>query len=168
MIPVHGRCFWLMLRGLALVPLALTHAHAADTSSTSASPAAPAVAAPKVKVEQLKRGTIRADGGNLFQSKNWNPPPPPKKSARKPAALPQPVALPPPQAPPLPYTYIGRLIDDGQAVVFLTRQEKNLVVRVGDTLENTYHVDEITADQLVLTHLQFKQQQTLSLGANRP
>jgi hypothetical protein len=71
---------------------------------------------------------------------------------------------PPPQAPPLPFTYMGKLIDDGRIVVFLTQGEDNYVVRPGDTIDRTYRVDAVTEESLSLTYLPLGQKQQLVFG----
>lgn len=75
-------------------------------------------------------------------------------------------ALRTPQAPPLPFSYMGRLIRGEDTLVFLTRQDRNLIVRLGDTVEDRYRLDEIGDEHLVLTYLPLQQRQEL-VFANR-
>jgi hypothetical protein len=90
----------------------------------------------------------------LFAPKSWYVPPPPPKA----------VPPPPPSAPPLPFTYMGKLIEDGQMTVFLTKQDRNYVVKVGDTIDGTYKVEEVSARMMTLTYLPLKIKQTLMIG----
>ena len=92
---------------------------------------------------------------DAFEPRSWIPPQPRIKA-------PPP---PPPQAPPLPFTYIGKMMEDGKVVVFLTRQDRNYTVRSGDKLDNTYQVDEIKPAVMTMTYLPLNQQQTLMIGS---
>lgn len=92
---------------------------------------------------------------NAFVARDWTPPPPPP---------PPPSPPPPPLAPPLPFQFLGKQMDDGQWQVFLGRQDRTYVVRTGDVIEGTYHVDQIAPPLLTLTYLPLKQPQTLSIG----
>ena len=57
------------------------------------------------------------------------------------------------------------MVDDGQIIVFLTRQERNYAVRSGDKLDNTYQVDDIKRNVMLLTYLPLKLQQSLTIGS---
>ena len=113
----------------------------------------PVAALPELELEKLELDKSREPIANAFEPRSWAPPPP--KSA-----LP-----PPPQAPPLPYTYIGKIVDEGQVVVFLTRQERNYAVRSGDKLDDTYQVDDIKPNVMLLTYLPLNLQQSLTIGS---
>ncbi len=68
-------------------------------------------------------------------------------------------------APPLPFTYVGKILEGGQITVFLARQDRSYVVKRGETLDGTYRVDEINAASMQLTYLPLDQKQTLAIGA---
>jgi len=76
------------------------------------------------------------------------------------------VALPPPppSVPPLPFTYIGKYIEDGELVVFLAYQGKNLIVKAGDQIQQNYKIDEIKPPLLTMTYLPIGVQQTIQIG----
>ena len=76
------------------------------------------------------------------------------------------VVLPPapPAAPPLPFRFIGKLYADGEYMVFLGWQGKNLMVRLGDEIQKTYHVDEIKPPVMKLTYLPMNIQQNFLIG----
>ena len=100
----------------------------------------------------------RAPAGNIddaFATLDWRPPPPPP---------PKPVAQAPAAAPPLPYTVIGKKLEDGAWQVFLRRDERILVVKTLDTIDNAYRVDEIRPPVMTLTYLPLQQRQTLPIG----
>lgn len=94
---------------------------------------------------------------DAFAPKSWRAP-------ARPAAVAPSGPPPPPQAPPLPFTYLGRLHEEGKTVVFLAAQGSNHPVRVGDTVVNTYRVEQITERAVTLTYLPLNLEQTLHIG----
>lgn len=70
----------------------------------------------------------------------------------------------PPGAPPLPFRYMGKLVDGDDVSVFLTHGSRNLVVHAGETIDSKYRVDRIGESVMTLTYLPLNQQQTLALG----
>ena len=139
---------------------------AARQADEAAKPArgAPAGAAatervPEVRLDLLGSRTSPAPAGDPFQARSWAPAPDPEPASRR--RLPP----PPPQAPPLPFAYMGKLVEDATTTVFLARQDRNYVVRAGDTIDGTYRVERIADDGLVVTYLPLKIQQTLPFSA---
>ena len=65
---------------------------------------------------------------------NWTPPPPP------PSPPPPP---PPPSAPPLPFTYLGKALENGEWEVFLARGDETLIVRNKMVIDGVYRIDAI-------------------------
>lgn len=111
-------------------------------------------AAADLKLKKLQRETKDEVAADLFEVKSWFVPPPP----------PKPLPPPPPSAPPLPFAYMGKLIEDGQLTVFLTKQELNYVVKVGDTIDRMYKVEEVTPSMMTLVYLPLNIKQTLMIG----
>lgn len=74
--------------------------------------------------------------------------------------------LPPavPTAPPLPFKFMGQMLDNGTVTVFLVFNERNIVVKAGDTIDGIYHVDAIQSGVVEFTYLPLKQKQTLPVG----
>ncbi|MEO8387799.1 hypothetical protein [Polaromonas sp.] len=99
-------------------------------------------------------GSSKAAGG-LFSSQSWTPPPPPPPPPPKP---------PPPTAPPLPFTYLGKKIEDNKWEVYLARADQTFIVREQTIIEGSYRVDSIKPPMLTLTYLPLKQGQTLTIG----
>lgn len=92
---------------------------------------------------------------DAFALQNWTPPPPP----------PPPAAPPPkPTAPPLPFTVLGKKLEDGTWQVFLGQQDRTYIVRARDMIGSDYRVDTIAPPSVVMTYLPLNQQQTLSIG----
>jgi Tfp pilus assembly protein PilP len=65
----------------------------------------------------------------------------------------------------VPFSYIGRLAEGAQTTVFLAAGDRNLVVKAGDVIDNTYKVEEIGQSTLVLTYLPSNVRQTMPIGA---
>jgi len=89
---------------------------------------------------------------DLLAARSWIVPPPPP-----------PVVAP--KAPPLPFTLVGRLIDNDQQVVFLANQDRNYIAREGAKLDNNYRVERIEAGRMTLIYLPLDERQILNLGA---
>jgi hypothetical protein len=107
-------------------------------------------------LERLARRAQREADGDLFNAlaaeelrRNVPPPPPP----------------PAPQAPPLPFAYLGKLIEADGISVFLTNGSRNWVVRSGDTIDGAYRVEAIGDGTMTLTYLALDIRQELGIGA---
>jgi hypothetical protein len=116
-------------------------------------------AAPELNLEKLARREHDAPGGDLFKPSSWQAIA--QEEARKSAPPPPP---PKPQAPPLPFKFLGKLVEDERTLVFLVRDDRNFIVKAGDTIEGAYRVDEIADAAMTFTYLPLKQQQSLALG----
>ena len=90
----------------------------------------------------------------MFAGKSWYVPPPP----------PPPAPPSPPAPPPLPFTYLGKLLEGERSVVFLTNLDRNYTVKSGDVIENTYRVEEIRVPMMTLTYMPLNMKQTLYIG----
>ena len=97
---------------------------------------------------------------SLFARHDWTPPPPPPSNQPLAAAPPP----PPPSAPPLPFTYLGKSLQDGVWEIYLARGERTYLVRDGATIDGTYRVDAIRPPVLNLTYLPLDQSQQLNIG----
>lgn len=132
----------------------------ADAPRAAAQPRAdkPAAEAEPVMILAIRprvRATAPADA---FALNNWNPPPPPPP----PAALAPP---PKPAAPPLPFTLLGRKLEDGSWLVFLGQQDRTYVVRAQDVIDGTYRVESIDPPAIVFTYIPLNERQVLAIGA---
>ncbi len=108
----------------------------------------------------------------LFQSRTWYVPPPlPPPSARGIAyccsgcAAAANVVPPPPSAPPMPFIFVGRMIDGNEVVLFLTRSNTPYIARTNDVLDGSYRVGKIGDDNAELTYLPMNIQQTLAFNS---
>jgi len=137
-------------------------------------PAAPAAPRPAAKGETLRSDLLRRDaqqrpGGDAFAAHSWQPPPPPPKPVRPQVAAPEPPPEPPPPAaPPLPFTFLGAFETAGAKQVFyLVEGDKVHAVSEGEIVNETYHVETVTPEEMVLVYLPLKIRQTLALGAGK-
>jgi hypothetical protein len=87
----------------------------------------------------------------------------PAQAAAAPAAAPE----APPQAPQLPFTYLGKVIEDGKLSVFLARGDDSFSLPAGkrQKLDDQYRVDKVTETQVVFTYLPMNTKQTLDIPA---
>jgi hypothetical protein len=110
----------------------------------------------------LKRTALEQEPGDLFQVDR--PPPPLPDQMTSSAGSPAPVA------PPLPYTYMGRMVEEGDFSVFLLRQgqEKPYIVRTGDVLDGQYRVEAIRPPIVEFTYIPLGQKQALHIGSVEP
>jgi len=67
-----------------------------------------------------------------------------------------------PVAPPLPFRYLGKMLEDGKLSVFLANGEESLSVRAGQRIGD-YRVDKVTEAEVVFTYLPLKTKQSLPL-----
>ena len=92
---------------------------------------------------------------DAFSVRDWRPP-------RAPAVRPGP--RPRAVAPRLPFTVLGKMLQDGAWQVFLGRDERILVVKTLDTIDNVYRVEEIRPPVMTLTYLPLQQRQLVAIG----
>lgn len=98
-----------------------------------------------------QQGTEPREIRDLFAGQTWHVPPP--------AAPPG-----PPEPPPLPFTYLGKLVDDGRVTVYLSEGERNLAVRQGEIINGTYRVKRISPTAVTFVYIPMNKQQTLDIG----
>lgn len=136
-------------------------------SRTTAAPAAPrrVASAGRAVVDVLEirtRDTSEGDhAAGLFEPGQWQVDVPTVKVA---PIVPVAVAPAAPLAPPLPFRAIGRYEEDGAVGFFIQHNDRNLVVRLGDTIDGQYKVERVQGNVLTLTHLPTNQTQTLDVG----
>ncbi len=106
---------------------------------------------PDIGEAQARRARFADPVADPFAAKTWNP-----RVDEKPAA---------PVAPPMPYTYFGRMSEDGKLYVFLQRGERTYMVTDGDVVDQEYRVEEIAPNAVVMTYLPLKQRQVLHTGS---
>jgi len=139
---------------------------AAPRPVTDAAPAVPDPERDATLDPPPRDRVVPNSSGDAFVAKSWLPPvvlapPPPPPPAPKPMA---------PTAPPLPFAFVG-MLEAGTAKpqAFLSKGDALLVVAAGDTLDNnTYRVDSLSSQQIVMTYLPMNLKQTLpAMGATQ-
>lgn len=100
--------------------------------------------------QDFKRQTI-----DLFASNNWTPPPP---------SAPKPPPPPPPAAPPLPFTFIGKKLEDGAWEIYLSKNDQVIVAKQNMNVDGIYRIDHIAPPSMSIVYLPLNQVQTLSIG----
>jgi hypothetical protein len=131
--------------------------------AAQAAPLATLAQGPALDLQKLQRARVNDPQGDPFGPRSFRPAPPKVKTPSSQAMQEQAAAAPPPQAPPLPFAYLGRLSEDRDTTVFLSMGDRNLLVRPGDTIDNTYKLEEITDSALIVTYLPMNQRQSLPL-----
>ena len=99
------------------------------------------------------------EGKAVFARQDWTPPPPPPPASTAPPPPP-----PPPTAPPLPFTYIGKSLQDGRWEIYLARGDRSYLVHEAAVIDGTYRVDAIKPPLLTLTYLPLNEVQQLNIG----
>jgi len=111
---------------------------------------------PELALERLGERTQRGTEGDPFNALA-------AEEVRRAAPLPAPP--PAPQAPPLPFAFLGKLIDADRITVFLTSGNRNWVVRSGDTIDGAYRVEAVGDQTMTFTYLALDIRQELGIGA---
>lgn len=144
---------------LSVAALALAASVVAGMERPSQAPAAPAsridarVRVPELDLSRLDRPADEGAKVDIFEDKGSNE----KKTDNaqgKPAR---------PTAPPLPFAYLGRMLEDGKLAVFLARGAESYSVKAGDTIGGEYRVDAVTDKEVTFTYLPLKTKQRLPL-----
>ena len=98
----------------------------------------------KVNGSALPERPLLAEArAGLFEVRSWLPPAPPQVI----------VAPAPPTAPPLPYKFAGKLLQNGQLQVFLSKGDATISITPGQLLDSIYRVEAIDENKITLVHL---------------
>jgi hypothetical protein len=101
----------------------------------------------------LERRGAAAPQADLFARRSFAP-----ARARQ-----APAAAPAPSAPPLPFRYIGQLIEDGKLEIILLRGSEHLTVAEPGALDAEYRVDALSESSIAFTYLPLNTRQTLDI-----
>lgn len=126
----------------------------------------PQAALPDLELEKLVRQRSGQNVQDLFESSSWTLPqalalPPPPTVAPPPPPPPPPTAA---VAPPLPFTYLGRMVKSERTLAYLLRGEEMLLVEAGRTFGD-YRVEGITDAAVHFLYLPLGEKQTLRFPA---
>jgi hypothetical protein len=115
---------------------------------------------------RLSRGARDSSDKDPFAPKSFAPPAPEQAAARPgTAASAAPAAPAKPSAPPLPFTSLGKVIEDGKLSVFLSRGEQNYSIASAQKLDAEYRIDKVSETSVTFTYLPLNTKQTLEIPA---
>ena len=140
--------------GLAIAVLALLASVVAGRERPSLAVTAQPPAA-SIDLSLLERAPASAGAGpavDPFAPKNFAPPQPEQRAA----------APAKPEAPPLPFRYLGKLIEDGKLSVFLANGAESVTARAGERIGD-WRVDKVTESEVQFTYMPLKTKQSLPL-----
>jgi hypothetical protein len=134
------------------------------TPTATAPTAAPvaAVAGMDLDLSALQRTRNQEGVPDLFAPrKQWAPPAAAEIVSREPATPPS-----PPTAPPLPFAYLGKLIDGDKLEIFIAHGDEHYSVEQGKTIDGRYKVDKVTARAVTFIYLPLGTRQSLPIPAS--
>ena len=99
---------------------------------------------------------LRRSNANPFATRSWEPPPPPP-----PVQVVRPVT---PKAPPLPFVYMGKMLDGKAVTAFVSLGGQTHLLHGGDTLRD-YRVEAISVKEITFVYLPLNEKQRLSFGS---
>ena len=70
----------------------------------------------------------------------------------------------PPTVPGIPFKYIGKIWGDDEYQVFISFNGKNLIIKEGDTIQQTYKVEKISPPSMTLTYIPMNILQSMQIG----
>lgn len=117
----------------------------------------PAAAAPKDSARLVARARAEPTKVDLFAPRQWQPPP------KEPAPVVQ-RAAEVVKAPPLPFQYLGMVMDGPDIQVFVSRGALTHLLRKGD-VQADYKVEKITPSEMMLVYLPLNEKQRLQFGS---
>ena len=132
-------------------------------------PSVPAPVEPARQIDARVRASDDLDLDKLFRAEGDDARPVADPFARKNFGPVQAAEAPAqaPAAPPLPFRYVGKMIEDGKLAVFLSRGEESYTVsqgrKQGQKIDAQYRVDKVSQTQVVFTYLPLKTKQTLDI-----
>lgn len=107
-----------------------------------------------IDLSKLDERMVEGARVDAFAPRNFSPIVPPEAQARAPAQR--------PEAPPLPFRYLGKIIEDGKVSVFLANGDESISVTDGQRIGD-YRIDRITEAEVRFTYLPLKTKQSLPL-----
>jgi hypothetical protein len=115
-----------------------------------------APSAPDIDIAKLEARVDQGAKADAFAPRSFSPIVPAAEAQAEPQAPAKPTA------PPLPFKYLGRMIDGDKLEIFLEQGQEFIAVEPGQRIGD-YRVDKVTEEQIVFTYLPLKTRQTLAL-----
>jgi hypothetical protein len=120
-------------------------------ASASASASASVPTEPSARNEVPVR--LRRSNANPFAARSWTPPPP--------VQVVRPVV---PKAPPLPFVYLGKMLDGKAVTAFVSIGGQTHLLHGGDTVRD-YRVESISSKEITFVYLPLNEKQRLPFGS---
>ena len=139
-----------ILLGAALL---LTTSVTCFGASASASTSSTASVSTETTVRSDAPVRLRRSNANPFAARSWAPPPPV-----------QVVRAVVPKAPPLPFVYMGKMLDGKAITAFVSMGGQTHLLHGGDTVRD-YRVEAISAKEITFIYLPLNEKQRLPLGS---
>jgi hypothetical protein len=114
-----------------------------------------AAAAPDIDLARLRRTEANAPQNDPFAPRSFEPAVQHAGAGARAA---------PPIAPALPFTYFGKLIENGKTEVFVMRGDELISIAAGQKIDGEYRVDAITESSIVFTYLPLKAKLSIELA----
>lgn len=113
-----------------------------------------------------RRSRATAPIADAFQPRLWESPRADQDATDPvvPVVVPPSSPVQPPAPPEFPFAYIGQLREGERTTIFLTAGERSYVVREGEVVDDTYQLERIDANALVLTYLPLHIRHHLEFG----
>jgi len=130
-----------------------------DAPARAQSSTAESVVAIDLDLDKLKRRKREEPIANLFAPRSFAPPIAAPVAAANAKA-------PPPAAPPLPFRYLGKIIDGDRTSVFVSRGDESYIIESGLRIDPLYQVGEVTETAVTFVYLPLGIRQTLPVPAS--
>jgi len=85
-------------------------------------------------------------------------PPPPSRVTPAPVAD---LTPPPPVAPPLPFTYVGKMVEENKLTIYASKAGRNYILKEADMIEGMYSVKSIDSEKVIFEYLPLQFEQIL-------
>lgn len=69
-----------------------------------------------------------------------------------------------PTMPAFPFTYAGKMIEDGRYTIFLTQGERNLAAHLGDVVDGVWRIQSIQPPTMGLRYLPLNTEVSIAIG----
>ncbi|MGQ0750117.1 MAG: hypothetical protein ACT4PS_06240 [Betaproteobacteria bacterium] len=120
---------------------------------------APSEPMPDLDLQRLNRMRTNDEVTDLFAPRTPALPAAPRTADSEPPPPPA------PRAPPLPFTYLGKLIDGDKREVFIAHGDEHYSVEKDKTIGGEYRVESVTANAISFIYLPLGIRQKLSIPA---
>lgn len=106
----------------------------------------------------LAQPAVEAPLVDIFAVRSWEPPP----------VAAEMVVAEAPQAPPLPFRFLGRIVEaDRRPAYLLADESRVVVVRVGDLIGKNYRVEKYENGRLLFRYRPMNLRQALDVGEKK-